>query len=1155
MKKSLLMSIVCMGLFNAMMAQDDAYSHNRKEQKTQITEQVAVITIDFFEIAYDKALEEIARHFDIGLAINPQLLPKGKFSRKLQDVTLSEALLRILEDTDVEAFISPAGNIMLRRKENKKNSLLKGHVIDQQTQEPLPGATIQVRGTNLGTVADAEGYFSIPIPDEVELVLVVSFVGYESAVITVTSADFLNVQLKPSVSSLNEVVVIGYGTQERNDMSTSVASIKSTEFKDMPVSGFDQALAGKLAGVRIAQTTGSPGAGITVRIRGTGSITAGNDPLYVVDGVPVSNRMQYATGYVNNYYDSPINPLNTININDIESIDVLKDASAAAIYGSRGANGVVLITTKKGKAGRSRVSYDMYYGLQNVSKKIDMLNAYEYAKLNFDGHNNTYLDNVAGASVNDPNSIRNADEYKIPPEVVPYVNGVKGLTNTNWQDAIFRTAAMQSHTISISGGKEKMKYYASGTYLDQQGIVINSSYTQYSARFNMEVTDNRLHFGVNLSPSYSMHNRVKAEGPYWAEGVVGTALVYAPIFPVYNSDGSFNYDNNAWGYSHTSFLNPVALAKLTENKVTQTRLLGSMFVEYELFKGLKYRLNVGADMSAFDLQYYWPSTLEIRNQSGPSNPTGRARTEYFLNYLAEHTFSYQKTIGKHSLQALAGFTAQKELQQETYLTARNYPNDFVHSLNEGLVTDGGSKNTKWSLLSYLGRLQYDFSKKYMVSLAIRADGSSKFGPGNRWGYFPSASAAWRISAEPFMSNVKSVNELKIRSSYGLTGNFDIGTFDWLTGVGGVSYPLGAGGGTIVNGIAQNSIGNKDLRWEKTGMLNVGVDIGLLNDKVMLVADYYNSNTKDLLLDVPVPRISGTSRSLQNIGKVNNHGIEFTVRTRNKIGKLEWEASVNIATNKNKVIALGPESDTIITRGGDAGALFITTKGKPMASYYTLVRKGIFKNEAELEQYPHFADARPGDAKIIDANHDGRITLDGDRTITGSYFPNYTFGITNTMRYNNIDLSFTIQGVEGNKVFNLMRRYIYNMEGNMNNVKGALKRWNSEEDPGDGKTIRANRIQTTGNANESSWHIEDGSFIRIRNITLGYSIPKQVLSRVKMTNARVYAAAQNPFTFTKYSGYNPEVSGKYLNNNALVAGEDYGTYPLAKVFSIGLNITY
>lgn len=1157
LSKTLLLLTACaVTVYGSAQAQQQTTPYSHAERWQPRDQQDLTITVTFVEMAYDKALEEIAHHFNVGMAINPQLIPTGKISLALERLSLQEAIQRVLERTDVEAFLSPAGNIVLRKKADRKTTPIKGRVRDQRSQEPLPGASIQLKGTALGTMTDAQGLFTLEIPDGIPAELVVSFIGYETRTVGIAAtATLADIQLTASSSALDEVVVIGYGTADRHDLSTSVASIQAREFSDMPVSSVDQALAGKMAGVRIAQTTGAPGSGLSVRVRGTGSITAGNDPLYVVDGVPVSNRMQYATGNINNYYDNPVNPLNTININDIESIDVLKDASAASIYGSRGANGVVLITTKKGRGGKPQVRYDMYYGVQEVSRKIDLLNAYEYARLNFDGHNNTYFDNVAGADIRDPNSVRGADEYKVPPQIVPYINTIPGLTDTDWQDEIFRTAAMQSHTLSLSGGNEKTHYYASGTYLDQQGVVINSGYKQYSARINVDATNDRLHFGANFSPSYAQHDRVKAEGPYWAEGVIGTALVYAPIFPVYNHDGSFNYDNNAWGYSQTSFVNPVALAKLTENKIAQTRLLGNMFAEYDVYRGIKYKLNVGADVSMFDLQYYRPSTLELASTKGPSNPTGRARTEYFLNYMAEHTLAYSKTLGQHTLQALAGFSVQKELQREAYLTARNYPNDFVHTLNEGQVTEGGSKNTQWALLSYLARLQYNFREKYIATATVRTDGSSKFGPGSRWGYFPSASAAWRISAEPFMQAVRSVSDLKVRTSYGLTGNFDIGTFDWLTTVGGVDYPLGTGGGTIAGGVAQRSLGNKDLRWEKTAMLNIGIDAGFFHDRLSLTADYYDSRTSDLLLDVPVPQISGADQSLMNIGKVANHGVELTVRTRYTFGKLQWDASANIAANRNNVRSVGPESDTIITRGGDAGALFMTTTGQPMGSYYTLVRDGIFHSAAEVEAYPHFADARPGDARIVDVNGDGKITLDGDRTITGSYFPNYTVGFSSTLRYGGLDMSVTLQGVQGNEVFNLMRRYNYNMEGNMNNVKGALDRWQSEEIPGDGNAVRANRTQTTGNANASTWHIEDGSFIRLRNVTLGYTLPAAVRTRLHLSSARVYMSAQNLFTHTKYSGYNPEVSGKYLNNNALVAGEDYGTYPLARVYSLGLNLTY
>ncbi len=628
---------------------------------------------------------------------------------------------------------------------------INGTVTDE-TGSPLPGAEVVEKGTTNGTTSDFDGNFTIQVANG-DAVLSVSYLGYETLEIEIDDRNAINLQLQPSASELDEVVVVGYGTTLKKDLTTSVATIKSEEIAGQAVNSFEQALVGRMAGVQVQQTSGSPGAGLSIRVRGVGSITAGNEPLYVIDGMPISNDNNRATGEIDSggYPEQPINPLSTLNPSDIESIQVLKDASAAAIYGSRGSNGVVLITTKKGKSGKVSISYNGYTGFQETTTRYDMLNAYEWAEIAFEGKNNTYRDRFPPGLDSDTNAQREANlpgvpAALIPPEIRPYLDGVQGLTDTDWQDEIFRTGWIQNHNLSVSGGSENFRYFASGEFMDQDGLVISTGFKRYSGRFNMDLTSGKLKVGLNINPALTKHDLANTEGPWWDYGVIGLALHISPIWPVYNGDGSYNYGQNAWGYSITDAVNPVALATEIQDNLDHLRLLGNTYAEYDILPNLSYKLTLGIDINDFNRDYYWPSIVERRGQSGPSVPIGESRTRRTTNWLIENLLNYNTVINdRHNIQAVAGYTVQKEEFTSNELIATDFPNDLVTTLNAGQVTQGNSFKEAWSLLSALGRVQYNFDSKYYLSAAVRADGSSRFGADNKWGYFPSASAAWRVS--------------------------------------------------------------------------------------------------------------------------------------------------------------------------------------------------------------------------------------------------------------------------------------------------------------------------------------------------------------------------------------------------------------------------
>ena len=564
--------------------------------------------------------------------------------------------------------------------------------------------------------------------------------------------------LSENTELLDEVVVVGYGVQKKSDVSVSVASVKAEALANNPATDFRQALVGKMPGVQVTIPSGDPEGNVSIRVRGISTVNAGSDPLYIVDGVPMER------GFAN------------LNTNDIESIEVLKDASAAAIYGSRGSNGVILVTTKRGNTEKLTVQYDGYYGIQNVSKKLDMMNAYQYAAFARDGHNNAYLSEVPGASPDDPNSIRPQSYHQIPPELFPYLDGVPGLTDTDWQDAIFRTAATTGHNISLSGKTQSINYFVSGNYMSKEGIIINSDFKKYSMRMNLDGKFKRLKFGVNFAPSYSTSNRVDASG---ANGIVQSALMMPPVWPVYNPDGSFNYQGNGYwrigtDYQHNEVLNPVAMATLASDVVDRMSITGKAFAELELFKGLSYKISFGGDYYGAHNDTYRQSALPLRGKDyydSPSNPEGYSSSSFYFNWLIENQLTYTTTISeKHHLNAILVQSAQKETAKSNSVTATDYPNDYIQTITGGTVTSGSSDKTQWSIASYLARVQYNYEGKYMLSAAIRADGSSRFGKNNRWGYFPSASAAWRISEEDFFKGSKFlsfINDMKIRLSYEL----------------------------------------------------------------------------------------------------------------------------------------------------------------------------------------------------------------------------------------------------------------------------------------------------------------------------------------------------------------------------------------------------
>ncbi|MBL4561901.1 MAG: TonB-dependent receptor [Labilibaculum sp.] len=1071
--------------------------------------------------------------------------------------TVEEILDHCLKETNMSYKIRGKVIVIVPKEElenNKKTittqeqkKTITGTVTDENG-EPLPGVSVVVKGTTLGVITDIDGDFSIEAPVSVES-LTFSFIGMKSQEVLVNEQSIVSIQLQQDIAMLGEVVVrIGYGFQKKIKLTGAIAQASLGEIQDFPTSNFDQALAGKLAGVQVLQTTGEPGRELDIRIRGTGTITAGASPLYVVDGVPVESSGQVTE---------------VVNMEDIESIQILKDASSASIYGSRGGNGVVLISTKKGKQGEMKVNFNSSYGIQSVSKKIDMMNAYEYAQLSKDGHDAAYLFEVPTGSADDPNSIRTKGYYKTPEELLPYLNGEAGLTDTDWQDAIFRSATIERYNLSVSGGDEKWNYFVSANHSFQEGIVINSDYRKTGIRANINLTSGKFKVGLNLSPSYTFENRVNASGPYFDDGIVASALKMSPTWSVYNEDGTYNFRGNGlWrlgtDYQHNEILNPVALANEITNEIEHFNLFGNLFVEYEVLKDLKLKSSFGFKYNEYQGEYYRPSSLQKRGvnfYNQLSNPAARISTTNIYDWVLENTVNYKKEINLHHFDILGGVTAQKN-RRNLQRSENEVTPDIVSSTNAAQVLNTPSENSdidisksEWSLYSFLARVQYDFDSKYLLSASYRADASSRFGKDTKWGYFPSVSAGWRISQEDFLKSTDWLSELKVRTSFGYTGNFNIGNYEHISTLNSDQYVTGS---SLQIGLKPEKIANANIGWETTSMFNIGIDVDLFKHQLGFTMEYYDSNTKDLLLEVPVPLVTGFSRSLQNIGEVNNKGFEFSVKVSPDLGEFKWTSNFNIAANRNKVVALGPKNADIITSSGTGHAYFITRIGEAVGSYYVLVQDGIFSTQAELDQYPHFGNAEVGDFRFVDVDGDGVLDVNKDRAIVGNYQPDFTYGFFNSFRYKGFDLNIALQGSYGSEILNLQRRYIANGEGNFNNTRELLNRWRSEANPGDGNTNRANRKSKGNNGRTSTWHIEDGSYLRLQSISLGYTLPQRIVEKIKFSKIRVFATGNNLYTWTNYSGFNPEVNRE---GNQLTPGLDYGTYPLATTISLGINLSF
>ncbi|UCJ07972.1 TonB-dependent receptor [Chitinophaga pendula] len=1005
------------------------------------------------------------------------------------------------------------GNFFMAHRLSAQTHPVSGVVKDEKGA-PFVGVVVRVKGTSTGTATNNDGKYTINVSGG-NATLIFSYVGYTTQELPVGANVSVNVTLQPSEKSLDQVVVVGYGTVRKSDITGSISSISSKDIKAVPVASLSQALEGRAAGVKVSNASNSPGGGITIRIRGGNSIQGGNEPLYVVDGYPLYNE------------SGP-----SINPNDIESMEILKDASATAIYGSRGANGVIIITTKRGKAGRNNIQFESYYGVQKLRKKLDLLDATAFAKMVNEGIANVNNDNVGNPGFPKAPAFTDAQIAALG----------KG---TDWQDEIFREAPIQNYQLTFSGGNDKTQYAVSGNYFDQQGIIINTGYSRGSVRVNLDQhVNDRFRLSTSFTATRSKGKAVNTDGDGGAgAGVVYGALNFSPTVPVYNADGTYTLYNRTGGIIIS---NPVALARETINNTVITRILGNISGEYKIIEGLSFKTLFGANINYNKNTFYLPRTVYA---GLAANGTASIYNSQYAEWLNENTLSYRKTFNNiHKINVLAGYTFQQANFEDVRANAQNFANDILGPNNLGTAQQtntGASNKNDWTLRSFIGRINYDLMEKYLLTLTGRLDGSSRFGTGNKNAFFPSGSFAWRASKEPFMRGVSAISELKLRVSYGLTGNQEIGQYQSLGSLSAQNYAFG---NVLSVGYAPNRIGNPNLKWETTGQADIGLDIGLLRDRIQITADWYQKRTRDLLYNVALPITSGYYNSLQNIGKVKNEGIELGINTTNFQGKFTWTTSFNVAYNHNEITDLGGAKD--VPSGGASGHLQLGNSGilrvgQPVGVFYGLVTDGIFQSKEEIAASAQKS-AKPGERRFKDMNGDGVINAN-DRVILGHAQPDYTFGFTNNFSYKGFDLNVFFQGVQGNSIFNLNRFELESLTGVSNQLGTVRDRWSA--------TNHSNEIPRASSNGQpyqvTSRQVEDGSYIRLRNIQLGYNFPASWLKRAGLVNAKIYVSAQNLLTFTNYSGYDPEVSR--FAQETLSQGTDYGSYPAAKTFLVGLNI--
>lgn len=955
-------------------------------------------------------------------------------------------------------------------------------VVKDISGDALPGVSVKVKGGTGGTTTDGNGQFTLKTPDNA--VLIFSYIGYQVKEEAVQGSSTLEITLLPSNQELDEVVVVGYGTQRKGDITGAVGVVSQEAFESRPNTQFGSILQGKTAGVQVSSPGGKPNAGLNIRIRGTSSITSSSDPLYVVDGVPIADTR-------------------SINPADIESMSILKDAASAAIYGAQGANGVVLITTKKGKEGKTRVDLNAYAGFSSVWRKLDVLNASQYRELMTALGRNTDWDRYTA--------------------------------NTNWQDEVFQQGASQNYQLAFSGKSNKTTYYLSGGWTKQKGAVRSAEMDRYNFKVNLQQeVNNWLTLGTNLG--YTRYHDVDVADNQAVNqgGVIMGILSTPPNIGIYNPNGTFTSN------PFQDWENPIAFTDGSERGYRNQRVIGNAYAEITFLPGLKFRSNFGIDAGSGVYEYFLDP---IRTSYGRAQEgIGRYNTDQRNYWIADNTLTYNKQLEKHNFGALLGMVAQKTQWENSETERTGFSGTSITTPNAGSVIRiaNVSKREKANV-SVIGRVNYDFDGKYLFTANFRADNSSNFGSENKWGYFPSFSAGWRLSKENFLNEVSWLDDLKLRAGWGIVGNDNVGEYAyWGRVASDANYPFG---GVISPGTRPSTLQNDNLKWEETKQTNIGLDISVFNARLNFSADAYLKKTSDLLLNVPVPRATGFDYVLQNAGALENKGLEFQVNSRNLAGALKWETDLNISLNRNKVSDLAGTTIFGANISG-RGDLSYTTVGNPIGMFYGYVFTGV--------------DPQTGDALYL--RNDGTSSNNpspDDRRIIGNPNPDFIYGLTNTFGYKNFGFSIFLQGSQGNDIYNGTRVETEGMIDAKNQTTAVLDRWTS---PGQLTNVPRAVPDNTNNSRNSTRFVENGSYLRVKSVTLSYNLPETLLSRLKLSNVKVYVTGENLFTVTNYKGFDPEVNAFTNTNDATqnkntFVGIDYGTYPQTRNLIFGLNVSF
>lgn len=1061
------------------------------------------ISIEFNNTNFRTALTRLERLTDAKFLYQSQLIPNSdKITLSAYDEPLADILNRMLAPKQIQ-FHAEGNQIVLTKiiatgstqdvdvTDNGVAAQISGTISDEDGQ-PLPGVNILIKGTTTGTTSDATGYYTLNVPDA-NSILVFSFIGYVSQEIPVGTQTEINVKMESDIRSLQEVVVVGYGEVKKSDLTGSVSSIKSEDLNAYPTTNIMQSLAGRASGVQISQNTGAPGSALSVRIRGTNSVQGNNEPLYVVDGFPYTG-----------------NPT-LLNNADIESIEILKDASATAIYGSRGANGVVLITTKRGKSGKTTVEYDGYYGWQTLRKKIDMMNAREYALF--------YNEQAANDGL---------APHFTQDEINSFGKG------TDWQDLVLQTAPIQNHAVSINGGNEKTRFSISGSNFNQEGIITGSNYIRNSVRANV-TTDLSDKFSFDINTILS---RIDSDRKDNGRGNRGGSMISAmlsgyPTIPIYEADGSYTRLAEAYSWGSNVITNPLNYIEQESDHIRSNKILTNAAVTFKPIEGLSIKISGGIENTDDRVDFY--QTNKFINSQG----NAKIETDQVTSLLNENIISYVKTFGLHSLSAVAGFTYQNSKSSALDASGRGFVSNVQQSYDVGAAATQGvpiSSYSDWTLMSYLGRVNYVFNEKYLATVSIRADGSSRYSEGQKWGTFPSASLAWRLSEEEFMKDISFISDLKLRAGYGETGSTAILPYYTLNQLESTKIVLGD---ALATAYAPTTRLAGPLKWETTAQADIGLDIGFLENRFSLSVDYYVKNTRDLLNRVPLPSSQGYAYTIQNIGEVQNKGFEFSANAVLTEGAFKWDVSGNLSVNRNKVVKLYGGND-VLGQAVDISVINdninLLREGEPIGTFFGYIEKGY--------------DAT---GKIVyeDFNDNGTRDL-GDKRIIGNPHPDFIYGLNSNMSFKNFELNIFIQGSQGNDIFNVSavnQTLDYGQALNM--PREVYENHWTPENPNAKYPV----ISRSTSTQVSDRFVEDGSYLRFKNIQLSYNLPVDNLRLSWLSKAQIYVSGQNLITFTDYSWYDPEINSYGGDESIIRIGIDHYSYPTSKSMTVGLRLGF